>query len=233
MIIERPTGRRKPSDWLHVEKYPVRMRLMIALVNKTLALPYQYRAAYDQGAEGACVGFGGSWMTSIHNTGFFDARWLYQRAQFIDEWADTPPEEGTSVRAAMDILRTVGHRRVFRGKVLEPDLRYGILENRWATTVDEMRTAIADGRAVTIGVNWYANFDAPVKKSSGWWIGEGDLRRIRGGHCVCVYGASDKFQAFRIVNNWGKEYPTVLMPYNTMQRLLNEDGEATLITDAV
>lgn len=41
-------------------------------------------------------------------------------------------------------------------------------------------------RPVTIGVNWYANFDAPVLKNNRWWIGFGNLGPIRGGHCVCL-----------------------------------------------
>lgn len=228
----RPTGRRIPTDWEHVDKYPFRIAASVAKVEKTLALPYQYRVKYDQGQEGACVGFGSSWMSSIHNRVFYDARWLYHEAQLIDEWGDTPPEEGTSVRAGMDILRKIGHRRIYRGKALDANLKEGILENRWATTVDEMRTAISQGKAITIGVNWYANFDNPIDRDKKKWIGVGDLGRIRGGHCVCIYGASDKLQAFRMVNNWGVGYPLVLLPYSTMQRLLNEHGEATLVTDA-
>lgn len=230
--MERALGLLTPPDWEHIEKYPYQITSVPTIVNRTLALPYHYRERYDQGTEGACVGFGSSWATSIFNGGFYDARWLYKEAQLIDSWSDTPPQEGTSVRAGMDILRKRGHRKIFRGKTATEDLRWGILENKWATNVDQMRTAISEGRPVVIGVNWYANFDRPVKKSNGHWIGQGDLGRVRGGHCVCVYGASDKYQAFRIVNNWGKEYPTVLMPYETMQRLLNEHGEATLITDA-
>lgn len=232
--MEEALGLRTPPDWEHIEKYPARATLpaTVTHVDRTLKLPYQYRRKYDQGVEGACVGFGASWLTSIHNGGLFDARWLYQQAQLVDSWPSTPPEEGTSVRAAMDILRKIGHRKVFRGKTSDPLAHYGILENRWARNVDEMRTAISEGKAITIGVNWYQNFDRPVKKSNRWWIGQGDLGFIRGGHAVCVYGASDKYQAFRVVNNWGVRYPTVLLPYETMQRLLNEYGEATLITDA-
>lgn len=228
----RELGRLIPTDWKHVEKYGISavMPETVASVERTLKLPYQYRSKYDQGAEGACVGFGSSWMTSIHNGGFFDARWLYHEAQKVDEW---PGEnyEGTSVRAAMDILRKVGHRKKWWRFFLNPNLDYGIAANRWATHVDEMRTAISEGKAITIGVNWYSNFDHPVKIGNQNWIGQGDLGRIRGGHCVCLYGASDKLQAFRMVNNWGTAYPLVLLPYEVMQRLLNEEGEATIITD--
>ena len=230
--MEGSLGLRMPPDSEHIDKYPFMIAAAVDRVERTLSLPYQYRDKYDQGTEGACVGFGSSWMTSIHNRGLFDARWLYQQAQLVDSWPSTPPEEGTSVRAAMDILRKVGHRKILRNVSGQPDLKHGILENRWARTVDEMRTAISQGKAITIGVNWYANFDRPERKRNLWWIGQGDLGRIRGGHAVCLYGASDRYQAFRLVNNWGKDYPLVMLPYDTMQRLLQEHGEATLVTDA-
>lgn len=45
---------------------------------------------------------------------------------------------------------------------------------------------------VVIGVNWYENFDRPVRKDGAWWIGldAGRLGRIRGGHCVCLRPAA-------------------------------------------
>jgi len=39
---------------------------------------------------------------------------------------------------------------------------------------------------MAIGVNWYTNFDDPVKVGDRWWIGRGNLGSIRGGHCVCI-----------------------------------------------
>jgi hypothetical protein len=66
---------------------------------------------YDQGREGACVGFGCSRMMSLLNRKRYDARWLWDRAKEVDEWPDTNPgdDNGTSVRAALDVLRTRGH----------------------------------------------------------------------------------------------------------------------------
>jgi hypothetical protein len=172
-------------------------------------------------------------MMSILNRRFYDARWLWNEAKKIDEWSDTNPGDnnGTSVRAAMDVLRTQGHCRLRGGRSRPPVVGDGILENRWAVTVDEIRTAIAGGIPVTFGVNWYRNFDTPVRKGRHHWIGEGNLGSIRGGHAVCIYGASDDDQAVMIVNNWGTDYPVVRMPYETVGRLLREEGEATLVTD--
>jgi len=229
-------GRRVPTDFVHIEKYGIALVQpeTVEHVEKILKLPTQYRVRYDQGQEGACVGFGSSWSQSIRNNMFYDARWLYQQAQLVDEWAETPPEEGTSVRAAYDVLRDIGHRRLLRGKSLPPVREYGIIANRWATSVDEMRTAIANDNPVTIGVNWYRDFSNPTHVGyHNDWIGRNIYRLgpLDGGHCVCVYGASDKRQAFKLVNNWGPSYPLVWIPYDTMQLLLNQYGEATIITD--
>lgn len=229
-------GRLVPSDTVHIERYPYSAVApqTVEHVERTLKLP-RYRSLYDQGREGACVGFGSSWMMSILNRRFYDARWLWDRAKECDEWEFTNPGDnnGTSVRAAMDVLRKVGHCRVFRHKTHPPALVEGILVNRWATTVDQIRTCIASGIPVAIGVNWYRNFDQPVQKGRSFWIGEYDLGFVRGGHAVCIYRASDRLQAVGIVNNWGTLYPLVLMPYETLQRLLDENGEATMVTDRV
>ena len=230
-----PLGRRIPTDWRHVERYPYAAVApqTIDSVERELSLP-RYRVQYDQQREGACVGFSSSWMMSILNRRFYDARWLWNRAKEVDEWPETNPGDnnGTSVRAAMDILRTEGHRRIYNGSTEPVSLAEGIAENRWAAKVDEIRTSIASGTPAVLGVNWYTNFDSPVQRGSdGYWIGEGLLGSVRGGHAICVFGASDRRQAVRLVNSWGERYPLIWMPYAVLQRLIDEDGEATLATD--
>lgn len=224
-------GRRKPGDFEHVEKYPFSMVApeSVTVVNKTLKLP-SWHWTHDQGGEGACVGYGDSMMMSLLNKKRYNPEWLWNEAKKVDEWPDTNPgdDNGTSVRAACDVLRDQGHCLV---KTTYPLKAEGIQTNRWAVNVDEMRTGLSKGIPIAIGVNWYENFDNPVKKGKEDFIGIGDLGSIRGGHCVCIYGASDKRQAFRVKNSWGKSYPLVWLPYKTMQRLLDEDGEATLVVD--
>lgn len=243
-------GRFIPDTFEHIQKWEFAPQTTVSSVNRVLPLPY-WHATHDQGSEGACVGFGGSMLMAIMNlaqrraagtkpyTVRYDPWWLWDRSKERDQWPDTNPGDtnGTSVHASMDVLRDLGHIRQRtaskQDRVIDgtPDLAEGIAANRWATNVDDMRTAIALGSPISIGVNWYANFDKPILRSNTYWVGEGDLGRIRGGHAVCVYGASDKRQAFRIKNSWGRNYPLIWMPYTTMTRLLNEHGEATLVTD--
>ncbi len=240
-------GRRTPDSFNHVEKYPFSavQPLSTISVNRSLRLPYWHKT-WDQGSEGACVGFGTSMMLSIINEAQaraalhlpyshrYDPHWLWNQAKIVDEWPDTNPGDnnGTSVHAGCDVLRTQGHVRVISGKDRAPNVAEGISTNRWATSVDEVRTAISLGIPCSIGVNWYSNFDNPMLASDGKnWIGKGSLGSIRGGHCVCIYGAWDKYQAVCIKNSWGGSYPLVWMPYTTLARLIAEDGEVALVTD--
>jgi hypothetical protein len=236
-MADNPLGRRPPSTWVHVDKYPLTVASLPQLpvpvvlgVNwysdfdqpQPVTLPGIRKAwmigrdannlgrirgghcvcvkpagmrdltpwwmFYDQGAEGACVGFGSSRAMTLLNRRRYDARWLYHEAQKIDEW---PGEDysGTSVRAGMDVLRDVGHCRV-RGRNSDPaNPAEGISANRWATSVDEVRTCL----------------QSPYH---------------------------DRIGAVPILNSWGRSYPhTVWMPYETLARLIREDGEATIIVD--
>lgn len=234
MAMTGELGRRIPKDWEHVQKWAIAGLVKIPpKVERTLMMPAWAHAFYDQGSEGACVGFGSSQMMSILNKHRYDARWLWEQAKVYDEWPDTNPGDnnGTSVRAGMDVLRQVGHVRILRGKDNPASLIEGIQENRWATQVDEVRGSISQGVPVALGINWYAGFDHPSRSALlDYWVNIAGS--IRGGHCVCIIGASDRRQAVCITNNWGESYPRkVWISYSNLQRLLSEDGEATLVTD--
>lgn len=226
-------GRIVPTDFEHLDKYPARRALLttVEVAERTLSLPYRYRAKYDQGAEGACVGFSESWAQSINNNRFYDAQWLYEEAKKIDEWQGED-YDGTSVRAGFDVLRKVGHKRIHDPRhhhVADPS--DGILVNRWAYNVDEIRTAVQSGIPVVMGTNWYRALDWPEKRKNEYWIPQTNLGKIRGGHAWCIYAVSDKRQAFKMVNSWGMGYPLTWFPYSVIERLLKEYGEAGIIVD--
>ena len=241
-------GRCEPPDFEHVEKYPYTAASPL-IVEKLLVLP-RWHTKHNQGSEGACVGFGTSMMLTIVNEqqlregGKTDAYirynpwWLWDRAKEVDVWPTTNPGDsnGTSVRAACDILKKSGHvfwpNSNIKTSISGPFLKEGIKVYRWARTIDEVRACIYEGKPVSIGVNWYQNFDRPVFYKGEYWIGKSsNLGLQRGGHCVCVYGASDTRQAVRIKNSWGAAYPEVWMPYTTLERLIRENGEVAIITD--
>lgn len=230
MSTLHPLGRREPTDFDHVAKYPLMLSTMPALpapvtvgvnwysnfdkpvkgkdgrmwVGKgdlgkirgghCVVMPAlandlaSWHTYYNQGSEGACVGFGSSRMMSLLNRKKFDARWLWNEAKKVDEWPDTNPGDnnGTSVRAAMDVLRVQGHK--IYNKAL-PDLAEGILTNRWATNIDDLFSVLQNDQYKKLG-------------------------------------------AIPFHNSWGAAYPQkVWMPCETWQRLMNEQGEFTMITD--
>lgn len=138
---------------------------------------------YNQFKEGACVGEGISRAASHLNRKRYDALWLYHEAQLHDEWYDTPPEEGTSVRAGLDILRTVGHVRFPKQS---PDLAEGISANRWATGLQDWLFALGRPGAAEVP----------------------------------------------FANSWGRSYSHITwMPIEAIERLMAEDGEFAIITD--
>jgi hypothetical protein len=206
-------------------------------VNQRLVIPYQYIPKYDQGQEGACVGFAWSWAMSMLNRRFYAARKLYLEAQLRDPWAETPPEEGTSITAGALVLQQQGHWRFARGITFPLALFEGIASFKMATTVDDLRWAIANHVPAVLGIDWYQSFDRPEWVDVGmggprWWIGRGTLGAVRGGHAICCCGARDDLDAFVLINSWGYDYPrTVQIPYATVHRLLNESGEALIPMD--
>lgn len=226
-------GRRVPTDWAHVERYPLRalsprqaphgvpvpigVNWYEAFDNPVRGDDRRYRIGsvhaglgavrgghcvcllptgtadlttwwrfYDQGDEGACVGFGCSRAMSLLNRKRYDARWLYRNAQLIDEYADTPPEEGTSVRAGLEVLRTYGHRVVRGLKVWQPRVGDGIAAYRWITSTDDLLYVLGRENAAEVP----------------------------------------------LLNSWGTSYPEIVwIPVSVLDRLLREDGEFGVITD--
>lgn len=227
-------GRRVPEDFRHVEKFPLRALgpSIPQTAERIIALPTPWREFYDQGREGACVGFAASQLMSLMNRRRYDARWLWDRAKERDDWPDTNPgdDNGTSVRAAMEVLLLTGHCPVARGRTLPADTREGISVFRWAQSVDEVRWALADGTPVVVGSNWYAGFDRPALVRGEWWL-NAPLGPVRGGHAFLLEAVSDRRQAVRTPNSWGARHPRCWLSYETLGRLLREDGEIALVTD--
>ena len=105
---------------------------------------------------------------------------VWNEAKKIDEWSDTNPgdDNGTSVNAGYAVVRNEGMQRVTSISIIDgvvtpktgtykPDQAEGIIANRWATSVDELRWSIKNAAPGTIGINWYSNFDDPVQDSAG------------------------------------------------------------------
>lgn len=108
----------------------------------TIGDPVSWWGYYNQGKEGACSGFGTSRAISLEHRVRYDAFWLYHQAQLVDEFPDTPPEEGSTVRAALSVAQTQGMVVEYDGKDEGVDPAQGVSAYRWATSVEEVKDAL-------------------------------------------------------------------------------------------
>jgi hypothetical protein len=110
------------------------------------------------------VGFGWSRAMSLLNRKRYDARWLYHQAQDVDEYADTPPAEGTSVRAGGNVLAKQGHVPMSRGRDQALSPNDGIAVYRWARNVDDvLQTLGTTADHVTLLNSWGKSYPHRVR----------------------------------------------------------------------
>jgi hypothetical protein len=121
-----------------------------------------WRTFYNQGHEGACVGFEWSRCMSILNKDRYAARWLWDQGKIRDQWPETNPgdNQGTSVRAAAEALVAAGHvpwvdsyadDDFHEREQYTPVLETGIKAFRWAKSVDDVHAVLANPRADKCG----------------------------------------------------------------------------------
>lgn len=193
-----------------IEQYPLRSYSW----NKTIWL--------DQGAEGACVGFGCTHELAARPvvvpglTNHFAREEVYWEAQKIDPWEGgsypgaQPTYEGSSVLAGVKVLQARGF----------------LSEYRWAFGEEDLARTIGYRGPVVLGLNWYEGmFDAD---GDGFIHVDGGLA---GGHCILAAGFSLKLDAYRLDNSWGIEWGvngSCYLSRSDMSRLLAEDGEACI-----
>lgn len=180
-----------------------------AVVLKPPALPdlVSWWAHFNQDNEGACVSFASNRMQALRNRKKFDPWPAYRWAQENDDFPDTPPESGTSVRAGMDCLRTQGAWRIRDGKTAGPFPSEGISENRWCGTTEEIAACLSPD-------------DAGVSVLNRGYV---DMLNSWGRPAVMPVGDA-----------WTSDgYPHVTrMPIDRLDLIVfRQDGEATLAID--
>jgi hypothetical protein len=230
-------GRLESKERSYEEIYSFKS-LMIPMtlrVETILKVPTQLRSFYNQGNLGACVGYSSSWMMSIYNNNpqqKYDAIWLYHQAQLNDDdpYTMIDADNGTYVWSALKVLQKQGHKKIEETK---PDINDGIKSYYWCRNANDIRTALALGRPVVIGIPWYNAFMFPQLYNGEYWIGRDTkkLGQVLGGHAICIFASSDRKQAVKLVNSWGQQFPFVNLSYSLLDRLLSEGGEACVSID--
>lgn len=201
--------------------FSIRTLLEEADVRKPRSYTWSVPVKLDQGAEGACVGFGWSHelaarpvsVPGISNQ--FARETIYWEAQKLDDWEGgsypgaLPQYEGTSVLAGAKVVQKMGLIR----------------EYRWAFGLDDVRLALGYAGPVVLGLNWYQGMFAPQ--------GDGRIAPTgnkMGGHCILAYSVSERLKIVKLWNSWGGDWwaggSWCYLTFEDLGRLLDEQGEA-------
>lgn len=177
---------------------------------------------FDQGSEGACVGFACTHELVArpaevrHLSGDFARENVYWEAQKIDPWdggsypGASPRYEGTSVLAGVKVLKKLGY----------------IDSYRWAFSLDELVMAVGYCGPAILGLPWYDGMFDP--HSCGYLHVEGSMV---GGHAILCKGVNVGDRTFTLHNSWGGTWGSggdALVSWDEMDRLLHERGEAVV-----
>jgi hypothetical protein len=120
---------------------PIRGGHAVCVKPQSLTDPLPWWRFYDQGREGACVGFAVCRALSLVNRERYDGVELYRQAQRQDEW---PGEDysGTSLRAGLDVARERGPIQLRGGRATGPSIADSFIENRWLLSLTDANAAL-------------------------------------------------------------------------------------------
>lgn len=210
-------GRRHAPD-VRDHRHLMAMGLPVVVPPRPKAKTWLLRWKGDQGQTDECVAF--AWYALLRSRPVLQDKPLplaiYDRAQQLDEFPDTPPEGGTSVRAGAKALKEAGKLTAYA----------------WAFDLETVLNWLAFHGPVVWGVNWYSSmFDA--NPTTGL-LSIGGI--VEGGHAVCCIGYDEQKHWLIFQNSWGRGWGVngrFTLRYADATRLLFEDGEVCTASEPV
>lgn len=221
---ERLDINREPRIFARLKQFDERSRAYGVTVGLETKQPRSYTwrcyEQLDQGADGACVGFGVTHELVARPaevqglTDSYAKEQIYWEAQKIDPWdggaypGAYPFYEGTSVLAGAKVAKRLGW----------------IEEYRWAFGLEQLKLGVGYNGPAVIGVPWYEGMFYP--DANGFIHPTG---QVAGGHCVLVNAISVTKKRFTIHNSWGAGWGMngeCYISFDDMGKLLSEWGEA-------
>lgn len=178
---------------------------------------------FDQGREGACVGFAlghelAARPSEVQGLDYtFLKESIYWEAQKNDYWEGgsypnaSPQYSGTSVLAGVKEVKKLGY----------------IEEYRWAFTFEDFLYGLGHNGPVVLGINWYSDMYQP--DSNGFVKPTGSLV---GGHAILARAINIKKRYITLRNSWGKGWGKVgdcYISFDDMEKLLKERGECCFL----
>ena len=167
----------------------------------------------NQGSTNSCVGHACVHfiMAAPRMADSADPIAIWRRAQEIDEFrGNEGTNSGTSVRAGFKAMQ-----------------EQGLVRNdyRWASSADDVLRFVLTRGTVVAGTKWYPGMGTP---RNGVMHATGTPPQ-GAGHAYLLFGFSADQDAFLVANSWGTSWGIRgmgFLPYNTLNRLLQERGVA-------
>jgi len=173
----------------------------------------------DQGQEGVCVGFAAAAgmkeyqeKLDYQKLVILSPRFLYSEAKLID---GMPEEEGTTIRAAMRVLKAKGvcrekfwpYQPLKKNKPLSGAFsnakKFRILTYARILDLDELRMSLATKGPAVLGIKV---FQGMFKTKSGILLLPKRGERSIGGHAICAVGYDNKKQLVKFKNSWSRKW---------------------------
>jgi len=192
-------------------------------MKKRRAYTWRCNEWFDQGREGACVGFALGHEISARPAEFrgLDYKYLvedvYHEAQRVDPWdggsypGAAPFYEGTSVLAGVKILHKKGFFKSYR----------------WAFGIEDLILGLGYIGPAVLGINWYT--DMLNTDENGFIHPTGS---VAGGHAILARAVNVKEGYITLRNSWGKNWGKngdCYITFDDMEKLLGEYGEAVFM----
>ncbi|MCX5704433.1 MAG: C1 family peptidase [Candidatus Omnitrophica bacterium] len=201
----------------------------------------------DQGEEGVCVGFATATgmkeyqeLLDYEKLVELSPRFVYAEAKKID---GVPGLEGTTIRAAMQVLRNLGvcQEKFWPYKSHQKDKpkegasgnakKFCVVTYARILNFNELRMSLATKGPVVLGIKV---FKGMLKTKTGIVPMPKKGERSLGGHAICAVGYDDEKGLVKFKNSWSNKWGEKgygYLPYEYIQRYMMDAWSSVDIED--
>ena len=235
------------KDKFNDKDYLMRAYLPIMKLPKKVDYTPKLSPVRDQGDEGTCVSFAcASGMKEYQEMLDYaklvelSPRFIYSECKKID---DMPGSEGTTLRAAMQVLHKKGvcREKFWPYKSYQTDKakkgfssnakKFRIKTYARILNLNELRLSLANKGPCVIGVQV---FKGMMKTKTGLVPMPKKNEGVLGGHAICPVGYDDKKKLVRFKNSWSDKWGQKgygFLPYTYIERYMMDAWSSVDIED--
>ncbi len=206
-------------DKFDARDYLMRAYLPVVKLPKKIDYTQKMSPIRDQGDEGVCVGFAvASGMKEYQEILDYQKlvelspRFVYSECKKID---GMPEEEGTTIRAAMQVLESKGvcqekfwpylpHQKTKAQEgAISNAKKFRIITYARILNLNELRLSLATKGPSVIGVEV---FEGMMKTKTGLVPMPKKNETALGGHAICAVGYDDEKKLVKFKNSWSEKW---------------------------